>query len=486
MPRVNATKAPEAKGRRLATEAKPEPASGPQLPSTYGDLLVLQRTVGNRSVGRLFASGKNAVEEDSSPKGWPLDTSTRSFMEFRLGQDFGAVRVHSDTAAAQRLEAWQAQAATVEDDIYLAPEHQVLGTRAGRAVLAHELAHVVQHRRQERGVQAGEAALEAEANLAAVQVAAGRTAQVQLAADRPVLKLGRAAKVALFAAGGLALAAGGLGIAALTGAALSAGVVTGALGAGAAIGTFFGLATTEPGLVESTDKYIRGHFGKDLASAIAQGISLGNSIIHVVGNDQFRDAYIETGGDLKDFDSVMAFTDRRKKPAVVWIREIAFNSRVTVHEALHVYSHINWLKWANTAINEGTTEYFAREIDKEQNLGISRAYDDEYQQVAALVEALAPQGEELFRQAYFEGKWQALQPAVDARFCSRGAFAQWIVAMFRKDWAAAGKIVAQGKQAKPCSLASITPPALGESASEKEVEEIEKKYRQQGTGTPRP
>lgn len=75
--------------------------------------------------------------------GQPLDASTRAFMEPRLGHDFSKVRVHNDAQAAKSALAVQAQAYTVG-------RHVVLGARldsftsAGRAVLAHELAHVVQ------------------------------------------------------------------------------------------------------------------------------------------------------------------------------------------------------------------------------------------------------------------------------------------------------------------------------------------------------
>lgn len=68
-------------------------------------------------------------------------------MESRFGQDFSRVRVHTDTRAAVSAKAIDARAYAVGRDIVFgtaefAPQHP-----HGRHLLAHELAHVVQHGR---------------------------------------------------------------------------------------------------------------------------------------------------------------------------------------------------------------------------------------------------------------------------------------------------------------------------------------------------
>src|SRR5436190_3959126 len=76
--------------------------------------------------------------------GQPLSDSDRAFFEPRFGRDFGDVRVHSDARAANLTRAVDARAFTVGGDIAMAPGEYGTGSGAGRELLAHELAHVVQ------------------------------------------------------------------------------------------------------------------------------------------------------------------------------------------------------------------------------------------------------------------------------------------------------------------------------------------------------
>jgi hypothetical protein len=76
--------------------------------------------------------------------GKPLDATTRTFMESRFGFDFGRVRVHADTRAASAASALGALAYTGGPHIAFAANEYAPGTSAGRTLLAHELAHVVQ------------------------------------------------------------------------------------------------------------------------------------------------------------------------------------------------------------------------------------------------------------------------------------------------------------------------------------------------------
>lgn len=115
-----------------------------------GALMNLQRLAGNSSVGSLLSEER----EESSPVrdvvgsggGSPLDGATRSFMEGRLGHDFGDVRVHTGQKADESARSINAQAYTVGNDVVFGSGKYAPGTPAGMHTLAHELTHVVQQK----------------------------------------------------------------------------------------------------------------------------------------------------------------------------------------------------------------------------------------------------------------------------------------------------------------------------------------------------
>jgi hypothetical protein len=85
--------------------------------------------------------------------GQPLDAATRAFMEPRFGHDFSKVRdfsrirIHAGTDAAESAEAMGALAYTAGRDVVFGAGRYQPATGEGRWLLAHELAHVVQHER---------------------------------------------------------------------------------------------------------------------------------------------------------------------------------------------------------------------------------------------------------------------------------------------------------------------------------------------------
>lgn len=76
--------------------------------------------------------------------GRPLDPALRADIERRFGHDFTSVRVHTDASAAESVSAVHATAYTVGTHIAFASGRYTPSTPAGRRLLAHELAHVVQ------------------------------------------------------------------------------------------------------------------------------------------------------------------------------------------------------------------------------------------------------------------------------------------------------------------------------------------------------
>jgi hypothetical protein len=82
-----------------------------------------------------------------SGAGEPLSQSLRSFFEPRFGHDFGDVRVHTDRSAAESARAVDALAYTAGSHIAFGQGQYAPQADAGRRLLAHELAHVVQTQR---------------------------------------------------------------------------------------------------------------------------------------------------------------------------------------------------------------------------------------------------------------------------------------------------------------------------------------------------
>jgi hypothetical protein len=76
--------------------------------------------------------------------GQPLDPPARAWMEPRFGHDFSRVRIHTDDRSAESARAVNAQAYTVGQDVIFGAGNYAPATGAGRRLLAHELAHVIQ------------------------------------------------------------------------------------------------------------------------------------------------------------------------------------------------------------------------------------------------------------------------------------------------------------------------------------------------------
>ena len=99
-------------------------------------------------------------------------------MERLLGSDLGSVRIHTGEAAARSARARGAVAYTIGTDVVLGSGTSPDG-HAGRAVLAHELTHVVQQSGG-RGVSATPAEAEGEARFAARVAGSGRPFEPRL------------------------------------------------------------------------------------------------------------------------------------------------------------------------------------------------------------------------------------------------------------------------------------------------------------------
>ena len=115
------------------------------------------------SVGSLFFKKHGgAIGEASDPEGvqkqlgagQTLDGGVRSRMEHAFGESFSGVQVHSDPTAAVLSDSFSARAFTVGPHIAFGAGEYQPGTMIGDALIAHELAHVMQQRGAGEGVAA--------------------------------------------------------------------------------------------------------------------------------------------------------------------------------------------------------------------------------------------------------------------------------------------------------------------------------------------
>jgi hypothetical protein len=87
--------------------------------------------------------GKKETKRKSQP-GEPLDALKRAEMEELLGCDFRDVRIYDDRQAGELVRQLNAEAFTLGNKVFAAPGKLNTATLAGKALLAHELTHVVQ------------------------------------------------------------------------------------------------------------------------------------------------------------------------------------------------------------------------------------------------------------------------------------------------------------------------------------------------------
>jgi hypothetical protein len=192
------------------------------IPSTGTHAIFqLQRPIGNQSILRLLQDGRipgaahDPVQSRMSPGTAPtqgpfLSPTVRKVVsagghslepaflreaERRFGEDLSAVRVHTDSDAARSADALDADAYTYGNHIAFAQGKYLPKSGAGRRVLAHELAHVVQQRRGGTHLPSfarGNSTLEQSADRSAINFARGQGAVgVQGASSVGVARLPR-------------------------------------------------------------------------------------------------------------------------------------------------------------------------------------------------------------------------------------------------------------------------------------------------------
>lgn len=119
------------------------PASVRTSPAAVG--IAFKRQNGNPGQSRPDPQGIRS----RLGSGQPMESGVRSRMESAFGTDLSGIRVHTDSRAGNLSTSLSARAFTIGSDVAFAGGEYRPGTLVGDALIAHELAHVMQQRGQQ-------------------------------------------------------------------------------------------------------------------------------------------------------------------------------------------------------------------------------------------------------------------------------------------------------------------------------------------------
>ncbi|MGH9908962.1 MAG: DUF4157 domain-containing protein, partial [Pyrinomonadaceae bacterium] len=361
---------------------------------------------------------------------------------------FSHVRIHRDREATNLTDSMNAYAVTRGSEISFATDGYAPETTAGRAIIAHELAHVVQN--ESLAAATPQSGVESEAANAATAVVAGEKAEVSHASTQPVHAITRGEKTAAGAAlGGAALGAVGmaigLGVASqmsnrpFLNAAAIGGLI--GMGVGAIAGALIGFFTrnTTPETIPEAEELIRRRFGRYMRS-VRTG-PLHNASVHVVSKEELCErkhcrspeadcnlvGWTDTGVPIKPIEGpgnqpppIQSQADEPvcngkqmehatpERPVIYYMRD-SEHAGTLIHEGLHTYEHRDF-EFLHNYVSEGTTEYFTRQIQDDINMPYNGGYND---QVAGIQPLIRLVGEDLLARAYFSGSVPELHQAVN-------------------------------------------------------------------------
>jgi Domain of unknown function (DUF4157) len=130
----------------------PEPAAAPSFapPSGRAAILRLQATAGNRATDAVLEAHRPVARPRAAPGGGSLGVVDRARLEQYFGDDFGSVRLHTDERADGFLQTLGATAVSLGEHVFLSSSGPPDGSPQRLRLLAHELAHILQHRHATR------------------------------------------------------------------------------------------------------------------------------------------------------------------------------------------------------------------------------------------------------------------------------------------------------------------------------------------------
>jgi hypothetical protein len=145
-------------------------------------------------------------------------------------------------------------------------------------------------------------------------------------------------------------------------------------------------------------------------------------VAYLSGKQNPNTGAVFTDDEAKEFaKNVNAYQEGKE----IHVHEERGEAATTVHESMHLFANDKWLPKAGFNANEGTTEYFTKKLCEELKLTRGGYYADQYAAVKKLVDYV---GETSVAEAYFEGKLDELEAAVDKKAGEAGAgtFGKWL------------------------------------------------------------
>jgi hypothetical protein len=145
-------------------------------------------------------------------------------------------------------------------------------------------------------------------------------------------------------------------------------------------------------------------------------------VAYLSGKQNPNTGAVFTDDEAKEFaKNVNAYQEGKE----IHVHEERGEAATTVHESMHLFAHDTWLPKAGFNANEGTTEYFTKKLCAEISLPRGGYYPDQYAAVKKLVDYV---GESYVADAFFGGKLDELEAAVDKKAGESGAgtFSKWL------------------------------------------------------------
>ncbi|MGB0385801.1 MAG: hypothetical protein ACPGWR_13355 [Ardenticatenaceae bacterium] len=146
---------------------------------------------------------------------------------------------------------------------------------------------------------------------------------------------------------------------------------------------------------------------------------------------------IKASGDVSRARKVAQKTNAFQAFGEIYINLDKAGAGTVIHESLHLFQEISYLKDLDVNINEGTTEYFTRLICAKHQITRRPKYPVQHECIKKLV---AVCGEDKLAEAYFYGHLSVLESAVDAKK-HKGTFQMWIELMKETRFEDANKLL---------------------------------------------
>src|SRR5687768_1137353 len=398
------------------------------------------------SIGKaLFKRKEGAAKASDDPQeiqsqlrgGQPLDGGAKTRMGAAFGHDFSNVRVHTNARATELSEQLHARAFTVGSDVAFGAGEYQPGTLIGDALIAHELAHVVQQQAAAASppltkTETDGGTQETEADEAAVSVVASLHAGFNT--QRPKSTLVRSLRLQ---------SCGSCG-------AKKPPQIKVPRGTWVTPEQADQLLANDPVIYPRIkDRVAKGRKAvghtKELGSldyvAEATEVSGEGSRIEDVGIEMMN------AGGFADVDKGEIYLHRKDADMMDVMRGGRYTpipvppgaTPVTiVHETVHLYQSKAWNTRVGHWANEGTTEYFTRRVlyqqkNPEVEGGESILQRDSYEEEYGAVKCLANEANDsLLADAYFLGQFEPLRKKVGEK-----KFDDWATHMTARNYAAA-------------------------------------------------